>query len=440
MQRQLADNLLLRTVQSDNDIERLAPFHSAIHSDTPDPDPRIGAWAAQALTPGRHPTITWDDFLIVEDTSTGEIASSLGVIPQTWAYAGIPFGVGQVELVGTHPDYRGRGLIRAQFEAIHARCDELGLPVQAITGIPYFYRQFGYEFALALAGGCQIPLNAIPETPTDSPFSMRVWAEEDFLGDLPRLQALHERFARGKLVTCPRPNDHWHHRYLAQDPRSVAHRWLCVITHAEAIVGYVVILAETWGTRAIISELVLDAPYPEMAPWLLPRLRDEIGLRLADASPPITTMALSLGSRHPIYAYLARYYPTRHKPYAWYLRVADLAAFIWHIRDALARRIARGPLAGLTRTLELNFYRGGLRLTLESGQLVAAENLPRSVTVIEDAADADFPPLVFLQLLFGYRSYKALSYAFPDVYCKREIRPTLGGLFPKQPSWVVGLY
>jgi GNAT superfamily N-acetyltransferase len=440
MQRQLTDNLLLRPVQSDDDVERLAAFYSAIHSDTPDPDQRIGAWAAQALTPGGHPTVTWEDFLLVEDVSTGEVVSSLGVIPQTWAYAGIPFGVGRVELVGTHPDYRGRGLIRAQFEAIHARCDELGLPVQAITGIPYFYRQFGYEFALDLEGGWHIPLSAIPETPADSPFSMRVWSEEGFLGDLPRLQALYERAARGKLVTCLRPDDHWHHRYLAQDPRSISHRWLYVIARAEAVVGYAVILAETWGTRALVSELVLDAPYPEIVPWLLPRLRDEIGLRLGDASPPVTTMFLSLTARHPIVPYLARYYPTRRKPYAWYLRVADLAAFVWHIRDALARRIARGPLAGLTRTLELNFYRGGLRLTVESGQLVAAENLPRSVTIVEDAADADFPPLVFLQLLFGYRSFKALTYAFPDVYCKPEIHPILAELFPKQPSWVVGLY
>jgi GNAT superfamily N-acetyltransferase len=440
MQRQLTDTLRLRSVQSEADVARLAAFNSAVFSDTPDPDPRIGAWTTDALTPGKHPTITWNDFLLVEDTHTGEVVSTLGVIPQTWAYAGIPFGVGQVELVGTRADYRRRGLIRVQFEAIHARCDELGLPVQAITGIPYFYRQFGYEFALDLEGGRTIPLSAIPKTPTDTPFSLRVWAAEDFPGDLPRLQALYEGFARGKLITCLRPDDHWRHRYLAQDPQSISHRWLCVITRAGAIVGYAVILAETWGSDALIPELVLDTSYPEIVPWLLPRLRDEIGIRLASASPPVTTMFLTLNSRHPIYAYLAGYHPAKRRAYNWYLRVADLAAFLWHIRAELARRIARGSLAGLTRTIELNFYNGGLRLAFESGELVGAENLPRSLTVDEDEADANFPPLVFLKLLFGYRRLKELNDIFPDAFCKPEAQPILDGLFPRRPSWIVPLY
>jgi len=41
------------------------------------------------------------DFLLVEDVRTGAIASSLCLIAQTWSYAGIPFGVGMPELVGS---------------------------------------------------------------------------------------------------------------------------------------------------------------------------------------------------------------------------------------------------------------------------------------------------------------------------------------------------
>ncbi len=32
---------------------------------------------------------------------------------------GFPFGVGRPELVGTLPEYRNRGLVRAQFEEVH---------------------------------------------------------------------------------------------------------------------------------------------------------------------------------------------------------------------------------------------------------------------------------------------------------------------------------
>jgi len=386
------------------------------------------------LTPGKHPTVVWEDFLLVEDTRTGEIVSSLGLIPQTWAYAGIPFGMGQIELVGTHPDYRRKGLVRALFEAIHERCAARGLPVQGVTGIPYFYRQFGYEFALALRGGCSIPLSVIPETPTDTAFALRVWAADALPGDLPHLKALYEHFARGKLVVCRRPDDRWRHRYLAQDPQSIAHQWLYVVTRAQAVVGYVVIRAETEGARVFIPELVLNAPYPEITPWLLPRLRDEAATLFADADPPVAALWFYMGSRHPIYPYLHKYSPTTRPPYAWYIRVADLAAFIWQIRSALERRIARGSLAGLTRTLGLNFYTSSLRLTFESGKLVAAENLPNALPNSE--IDAAFPPLVFLQLLFGYRSHRELRHAFPDAVSKPDARPIIEELFPRRLSWV----
>jgi hypothetical protein len=33
----------------------------------------------------------------------------MALISQTWTYGGIPIAVGNPELVGTHPEYRGRG-------------------------------------------------------------------------------------------------------------------------------------------------------------------------------------------------------------------------------------------------------------------------------------------------------------------------------------------
>jgi hypothetical protein len=54
-----------------------------------------------------------------------------------------------------------------------------------------------------------------------------------------------------------------------------------------------------------------------------------------------------------------------------------------------------------------------------------------------NSATAAFPPLVFLQLLFGYRSLAELRYAFPDCEASHEGTLLLNALFPKQPSLVV---
>ena len=147
----MSDGLVMRR-SSAADTDRLAEFNGRIHGDDAEDAAAVAAWTRDLLR-NPPPAFSPNDFVIVEDPSTGEIISSLNLISQTWTYEGIPFGVGRPELVGTKPDYRGRGLVRAQFEVIHEWSRQRGELVQAITGIPYFYRQFGYEMGLDLGGG-----------------------------------------------------------------------------------------------------------------------------------------------------------------------------------------------------------------------------------------------------------------------------------------------
>ena len=98
-----------------------------------------------------HPTFEPErDVTVVEDTTTGRIVSALFLIPQVWSYAGMPMPVGQPELIATHPDYRRRGLVRAQFDVIHEWSRAADHVWQFISGIPWYYRQFGYSYAIDL--------------------------------------------------------------------------------------------------------------------------------------------------------------------------------------------------------------------------------------------------------------------------------------------------
>src|SRR5574341_423823 len=400
------EKFLTRSVNSEDDVRRLVEFNSEVHSQSGEPDPRLGVYVADLLEPGLHPTVTWDDYFLVEDPASGEIASSLMIIPQTWEYAGIPFGVGRIEMVGTRPEYRRRGLVREQFNAAHARCEALGLPVQAITGIAHYYRQFGYDYMLEIGGGQRIALGLIPETPEDSPYHLRLWQE----ADLPALEALYARQSRGKLVICQRPASHWRYLFRHDSPDSVEHRWLYVIARADEVIGYAAVAADTLGPLGRITELVLNGPYPEIIPWLAPRLRDEFSVLFAGRKPDVKLMYFHFSSQHPVYPYLQPYFPAKRRPYAWYIRVPDTAGLVRLIAPELDRRIAEGTLAGLTRSLALNFYNGGLRLDFERGRLVDAKNLPRGVDM-EDS----IPQSVFLQLLFGYRSLGQLARIYLEV-------------------------
>ena len=103
----------------------------------------------------------------------------------------------------------------------------------------------------------------------------------------------------------------------------------------------------------------------------------------------------------------------------------------------LASRLARSPLTGHTGELLLNFYRGGLRLEFAQGKLVRSE--PWVSPVDEELEHAGCPPLLFLQLLFGYRSLAELQAVFPDLWTKKDAALLLNILFPRQPSSVYSL-
>lgn len=115
------------------------------------------------------------------------------------------------------------------------------------------------------------------------------------------------------------------------------------------------------------------------------------------------------------------------------MRVPNLHAFLKHIAPALEKRLANSAAAGYTGELKLTFYRGGLRLAFENGRLTTAE--PWQAPIYNANANAGFPPLVFLQLLFGRRSLDQLCDAFPDVWTDNT-GMLLNTLFPARPSFV----
>ena len=168
--RDLGDGLILRHATPE-DTQAVVQFNREIHGEDEWDTRGLDDWTRDLIS-GESPYMKASDFSIVEDTRTGEIVSSCCLISQTWSYEGIPFKVGRPELVGTKKDYRRRGLVRAQFDVLHEWGAKRGELAQVITGIPFYYRQFGYAMALNLSGGildtkCMFPsLRKAKKNPT----------------------------------------------------------------------------------------------------------------------------------------------------------------------------------------------------------------------------------------------------------------------------------
>ncbi len=117
--KNLGEGLVLRQATR-ADADKLVAFNVDVFGEAEGKETgrKVGVWTHDLMS-GSHPTTCASDFTIVEDTATGKIVSSLCQISQTWSYGGIEFGVGRTEIVGTHPEYRRRGLVRAQMNVVH---------------------------------------------------------------------------------------------------------------------------------------------------------------------------------------------------------------------------------------------------------------------------------------------------------------------------------
>src|SRR5256714_5468036 len=198
--RELGDGLVLRWSTAD-DRERLVQLYSMVFREEPDepPDATIAAWTRDLMS-GRHPLIRPTDFALVEDTRRGAVVAGTCLLSQVCEYGGIRFLMGRPELVATDEAYRNRGFIRAIFELIHARSAAKGHMAQCISGIAYYYRQFGYEYALDMGGSRRVYFPAIPklEAGATEPFHLRDAMPED----LALLLALYDRERAPALVSA----------------------------------------------------------------------------------------------------------------------------------------------------------------------------------------------------------------------------------------------
>lgn len=434
----ITDTLLIRH-PTEADIEPLADFNSRVHSDDgwEEPEVWLGHWT-RGLLDGSHPYVGFEDFIVVEDTETRKIVSTLMVIPQTWTYGGvIDFKVGRIELVATHPDYRRKGLIRKQFDVMHAICAERGYPVQGITGIPWYYRMFGYEMTLALEGGRGMQLDAVPKLKEDEsePFIIRPAT----LDDIPILKTLQAQNGQRSAIALLRDDTLWQYE-LEGKSRKYAYIYRVIEDQKGTVIGYFSHAHELWGSRLFTFEYEVLAGHDWHAtlPSVLRYLKamgEAFAKKEKDDHPGFHHLRLNLGAQHPIYTLRPDLLKQQFNPYAWYIRVSNVREFIEQIRPVLEDRLANSPLAGYTREIRISFYHSGLKLKFENGKLTAVEDWRPE----QSEGEVRFPDLTFYHLLFQHRSYTEIEQAYADCYGGAEIPALMDILFPKQPSRFVAL-
>lgn len=438
MYKTLSGDLVLRSLSEGcrSDVERLPGFYGEMLGGVESESAELAAWTKDLIS-GNHPTVTADDVWVVVDPSKDDqIVSATLLIPQVWRYEEIELPVGRVELVATHPDYRRRGLVRALMQTAHERSAALGHQMQSITGIPHYYRQFGYAMAVDLAIQSTLALHQIPPPPNDytPAFTLRPVTE----ADIPKVVEWDAYMARSALLSAKINAEIVRYNMYGRHPgSSVEVDLLIIVNQAGDGVGFVVLRKRPQMGVLICYAYVVgeESSYLETFYDVMRALRDHA----SHFDQPPTVIGFDSGIHPTLKTLIARTFSGNNSPrtYTWYLRVPDMAAFMRQIAPVLERRLEGSGANRYTGELTISFYQQtGLRLKFERGKLLEAENL---IGLYEQSADAGFPQHTFLNLVFGHRSYEQLVTVLPDVYCNPKAHALLEALFPLKRSWLLGL-
>jgi predicted N-acetyltransferase YhbS len=335
--------------------------------------------------------------------SDGGVESTMALLDSHFRIGAARFPAGQVEFVATSQDARGKGLVRAQLEELHARSAAAGHLLQLIVGIPFFYRQFGYSYA--------IPQQAYQMVGRDVALAGGDWRPRTAeLANVPALATAQADVQAEAGVAATHPEQLW--KWLIASPNYE----VVIAEHRDQVAAGRIYLD---GDTALLGDVV--APTRAALHALIAHARD-LEPSVAVAHRPasmLSAMLTGLGS------------PVNELGW-YYVRVPDEAALLEVLRPELEARLARSPLDGFTGTFTLSTYVASVTCEIEEGRfgpMTSGGPIPYPVS----EGGSGVPPDLFPRLLLSPLGALELERLNGDVLLGDQ-RDLMAALFPPVTS------
>ena len=365
----------------------------------------------------KHPRMAKEDQFMIIDKTLNKTCSCLLLLPDVWSLEGVQIPISHMEFVSTHPEYQGKGFIHQLNTRFNERSDELGSIIQVVSGLPYFYRLLGYEYAAEAYGGFTIIRELIPNLADgqEEPVRIRPVSHNEF-GEYVEY--------RGKVFDG----------VLSRMLHLEDYDYLCFSEEpvAESIVFYLVekndnIVGMFW-LRESNGCLEMDDLYLEEASHLNTVLRfakgfinnlKPIPLVIRPAVQEVVDFLLEHvgGSKF-------------QRKQAWYVRIPDFSRFMLHILPLLTVRLSHSMYNQYSGHLRISTYQEAFQLNIEHGHITSFDSIDISVSR-EWRCDLYITPEAAPQLVLGYMTVDELEKYDNHIRVRSSRRKLIRILFPK---------
>jgi hypothetical protein len=413
--KKLGNGFVLRSVSSRSDLNRVARLNTEVHGTA------VGHFSRTLLL--NHPDTQPEHWLYVEDPKTKNAVSTLCLIPWQIRFDGIEIKAAEMGIVATGEAFRNRGLIRCQVERFNELLVSGGYDLSHIQGIPYFYRQFGYEFAIPLEPRWRIDLDNLPDPAKKTGLIFR----RADRADIPELMKIFSESNQRLEMKSVRDERIW--TYLlgpSMKTEMAADTWI-VENGAREALSYFRVAHHGFGKGLIVSEA--GSMKPDLCLAVLSKLKaialrkkkPYIRLNLPDGCDLVKT-SRSLGAYNP-------------RTWAWQIRIVSLRAFLEKLAPLFEKRLALSAFAGFSETVCLNLYREAFELRFARGRCSEVKNVG-----FQERSGICLPPALLAPLLFGYRTPDELYHQEHDFLVEPRRRLLVQVLFPRVEAFLYTIY
>ncbi|MAG13656.1 MAG: hypothetical protein CMN78_03565 [Spirochaetales bacterium] len=405
------------TIAEKDDIERLAVFNGRMHGDDV-----AGMTRELAIAHPDAPQMRW--FAVIQ-TETREILSTVSLIPWTLDYDGVSIKAAEMGIVGTLEKWRKRGFISRLVNQFGVSLSEGGYVLSHIQGIPYFYRQYGYEYAVPLETHYCIELrflqNNIKRT-GESSLSLRNAVN----ADIPVLEKYYTEHVAHLAISTIRGEVRW--KFIIGESLKTGYAAdTYVVEHRNKAVGYVRIARQGFGDGLIVSECS-RLPYEHFLSLLL-----QIAAIAKERGKPYIRLNLEAG--HPAVKAVLDQGGKYEGGYKWQIRIPDIRKFLETIGLVLNDRLEGSEFDGFSGMFRIHWYRDEIALEISDGEIVRIGPAKgREGYVI------NIPPNLLAPLMLGQSTVAECRKFYPDIRGSTRAVRLFNVLFPQLEGFLYWPY
>jgi GNAT superfamily N-acetyltransferase len=422
---ELPDGFEFGVIKSDADLEELLKFNAVVHADD---DPEEIRRQIDNL-----PEFDRESNFYIRDLDKGMIVSAASAIPCVWMYENIPLTNLELGWVGTLKKYRRKGLASALYTHFEGILQRGEYHISTIMGIPYYYRQFGYDFILPMGRKVQLRSDQIP-VPKDEANKSIIFREAHH-DDIPNLMHLYDAHCRKMLVHAARTKDLWElqerfHREFEQEFKTI------VLERESRVVGYFRLCVsgakkqDSQGLWLSVMESSITTfdDVLQTLQYLRGRAAEENICRIDLVGPAVNNLcrvAQDLGGHCDV-------------GWKYQIRIPDMARLLNQIRPALESRLIGTMFEGMTRELAINTYEHCYLLSFVNGKIAAVKDI--GMQDVGEYRTFRAPPNDLVRLILGDYDAEELRNQNIDFIVSREMKPLVETLFPKRSSFIAYYY